>query len=276
MKLYSIGEVSKINNITIKTLRYYDKIGLLAPAYIDEASGYRYYSFNQFLIIDRIKKFKYWNIPLDELKDIIYDESGIKVRDFFKNQRKSLDLETKRIEMLKKNLDMLEDCFSYFDIVKMNRNVYVRHIKKRHYVSCPCNGTKDVLDIDINLRKIVNSPLFSDVSILNPYGYILDCEDFIGSKLKFLHSTVTIGGPLDFESEYSYTAPEGMYVCFSANILSKDYDITPLIEYIKQNNLNPLLIVAEEFISNSICDFESCPYEIQVLIKSCTKTHLIY
>ena len=43
-KLYQIGKVSKICNIPIKTLRYYDEIELLIPRKIDPDSNYRYYS----------------------------------------------------------------------------------------------------------------------------------------------------------------------------------------------------------------------------------------
>ena len=43
-KLYSIGEVSKICNVSKKALRFYDKIGLIAPDYISSENNYRYYS----------------------------------------------------------------------------------------------------------------------------------------------------------------------------------------------------------------------------------------
>ena len=43
--LFSIGEVSKI-----KALRYYHKMGILIPRYIDNTTGYRYYSINQFIL----------------------------------------------------------------------------------------------------------------------------------------------------------------------------------------------------------------------------------
>ncbi|MFD1066530.1 MerR family DNA-binding transcriptional regulator [Oceanobacillus locisalsi] len=41
--LYSIGETAKLNNISIQSLRYYDKIDLFTPAFIDPESNYRYY-----------------------------------------------------------------------------------------------------------------------------------------------------------------------------------------------------------------------------------------
>ncbi|MGM0852388.1 MAG: MerR family DNA-binding transcriptional regulator [Bacillota bacterium] len=40
-KLYSIGEVDKLNNISIQTLLYYDKIGLFKPVSVDSTSNYR-------------------------------------------------------------------------------------------------------------------------------------------------------------------------------------------------------------------------------------------
>lgn len=39
-----IGEFSKLSKTTVKTLRYYDKVGLLKPAFVDSFTGYRYYT----------------------------------------------------------------------------------------------------------------------------------------------------------------------------------------------------------------------------------------
>lgn len=49
--MYRIGMFSKINKVTVKTLRYYDEVGLLIPAYVDEENGYRYYTSEQLPII---------------------------------------------------------------------------------------------------------------------------------------------------------------------------------------------------------------------------------
>ena len=45
--LYKIGEFSKLTNVPIKPLRYYDEINLFKPQEIDLFSGYRYYSKEQ-------------------------------------------------------------------------------------------------------------------------------------------------------------------------------------------------------------------------------------
>ena len=42
-----IGEFSKLAKTTIKALRYYDKVGLLKPAFVDSSTSYRYYTDEQ-------------------------------------------------------------------------------------------------------------------------------------------------------------------------------------------------------------------------------------
>lgn len=65
---YSIGEVSKLANVSIKALRYYDKIDLFKPAYVDPDTSYRYYTDSQLVHLDLIKSLKYIGTPLEEMK----------------------------------------------------------------------------------------------------------------------------------------------------------------------------------------------------------------
>ena len=45
--LYKIGDFSKKVNVSVRTLRYYDEIGILLPAEIDLFTNYRYYTDEQ-------------------------------------------------------------------------------------------------------------------------------------------------------------------------------------------------------------------------------------
>lgn len=51
---FKIGEFSRLNRVTVKTLRYYEEIGLLVPYETDEWTGYRYYSVEQFQQVNTI------------------------------------------------------------------------------------------------------------------------------------------------------------------------------------------------------------------------------
>ena len=68
---YSIGKVSALCNVPIKTLRYYDTIGLLVPDYRKDESNYRYYTQDQLLTLFIIRKLKLLGIPLKEIKEVV-------------------------------------------------------------------------------------------------------------------------------------------------------------------------------------------------------------
>ena len=70
MKEYlTIGEVSKMKGVGIKSLRYYDRLGILKPAYINPDTGYRYYSIEQMLMLDMILLCLGLDIPLKQMQE---------------------------------------------------------------------------------------------------------------------------------------------------------------------------------------------------------------
>lgn len=69
--MLKIGEFSKIAQVSIKTLRYYDQMRLLKPAHIDRFSGYRYYTLSQLLKLNRILALKDLDFTLDQVKELL-------------------------------------------------------------------------------------------------------------------------------------------------------------------------------------------------------------
>ena len=69
--LYKIGEFSKLVNVPVKTLRYYDEINLFKPQEIDLFSGYRYYSEKQIDDLEVILSLKEVGFRLEEIKKIL-------------------------------------------------------------------------------------------------------------------------------------------------------------------------------------------------------------
>lgn len=71
-KEYSIGEVSRRTNMSLKTLRYYDKLGLLKPSRRDKNSGYRYYDEDVVIRLRSIKYYQYMGLSLEEIRDFLF------------------------------------------------------------------------------------------------------------------------------------------------------------------------------------------------------------
>lgn len=76
---YSIGKVSALCAVPIKTLRYYDKIGLLVPEYRKDESNYRYYTQEQILTLFIIRKLRALGIPLKEIHQIVSRRDSVEM-----------------------------------------------------------------------------------------------------------------------------------------------------------------------------------------------------
>lgn len=72
--MFLIGEFSKISRVSKRLLHYYDDIGLLKPARIDETTGYRYYSAQQLPQLNRILALKDLGLSLDQIKQMLQSE----------------------------------------------------------------------------------------------------------------------------------------------------------------------------------------------------------
>lgn len=70
-KYLSIGKVSKLKNVSIKSLRYYDDIGVFRPAYINQSTNYRYYTEEQLPMLDAISTCIELGIPLKSLENYV-------------------------------------------------------------------------------------------------------------------------------------------------------------------------------------------------------------
>jgi DNA-binding transcriptional MerR regulator/effector-binding domain-containing protein len=88
--LYKIGLFSQMNQVTIKTLRHYDEMDLLKPAYIDEVNGYRYYTSEQLPILHQILALRQMDFSLEEIKKV---QQGVSVQEMLQN---------KKVELMKK------------------------------------------------------------------------------------------------------------------------------------------------------------------------------
>ena len=72
-KLYSIGEVSKICNVSKKALRYYDEIGIISPDVVS-SNYYRYYSRKSLLDLTIVKYYKQMGFKLEEMRSLLNSE----------------------------------------------------------------------------------------------------------------------------------------------------------------------------------------------------------
>lgn len=101
MSLYKIGDVSKLCNISIKTLRYYEEENLITPVKVDIYSGYRYYDESNIKTIYKIQFLKDLGFSLQEIRDFDDDSFDDKIDDL-KEKIKKLNTNLNLLFSLKK------------------------------------------------------------------------------------------------------------------------------------------------------------------------------
>jgi len=68
---YKIGEFARLSGLSVKTLRFYDQIKLLRPAFIDPRTRYRLYAPEQLREVDSILALKDLGASLEDMRDVV-------------------------------------------------------------------------------------------------------------------------------------------------------------------------------------------------------------
>ena len=71
--MYSIKELSDMAGVSARTLRWYDRIGLLQPAFVNDA-GYRFYGEREVDLLQQILFYRERGVELKKIRSIIYEE----------------------------------------------------------------------------------------------------------------------------------------------------------------------------------------------------------
>jgi DNA-binding transcriptional MerR regulator len=86
-----VGEFSRLCQVSVKTLRYYDEIGLFTPADIDRFTSYRHYTLDQLPRIHRIMALKELGLSLEQIAELVNSDLPLEqIRDLFLRQQQEI------------------------------------------------------------------------------------------------------------------------------------------------------------------------------------------
>ncbi len=130
--MYSIGEYSRIAQVSKRLLRYYDEIGLFQPIKVD-VSGYRYYSASQLPELNRILALKDLGLSLDQIRRFIKDNiSPQEIQGMLSLKKAELEQqvlgELQRIRTIESRLKQIQDRDN------LVRDVIVKELPQQSFV----------------------------------------------------------------------------------------------------------------------------------------------
>jgi len=85
---------SKLGKVTVKTLHYYDEVGLLVPDHVDEESGYRYYATEQLFRLNEIVALRQMGFSIAEISAIV---DGRNVTEIIERRKTELESEVQKV-----------------------------------------------------------------------------------------------------------------------------------------------------------------------------------
>ena len=100
--MYRIGELASICNISQKTLRFYEKKGLIKPAMINEETGYRYYDDDNIKTIEIIIHLKKLGMSIKQIKEY-FDSNGSSLNTFIFNKFNEMQKSIRTLSLLENN-----------------------------------------------------------------------------------------------------------------------------------------------------------------------------
>lgn len=236
---FSIGEMSKLSNISIQTLRHYDKIGLLRPTYTNEKTGYRYYSIKHFIAIDLIKQCKAMGLSLDEIKELIGNYTSLEsVISILSKQEKVIDEKIRELSNIKNNISYLENRIKD-SLDKGFNKVFIKYNKERNYIKYNY-GSRFTDEFEMNLRKALldmekkYSSFISELAFVTSYSQVKN-----GEELKYDSLLLNIIKDTPHNEKNVVTLPEGHYLTlyFDDSYEENRKYFNIIMDYIEEHNI---------------------------------------
>jgi len=118
-KLLKIGDLAKRVGVTVRTVRYYEELGLFSPANISPG-GFRLYTENDLRKLNYIKRFRDLDFPLNEILQLLSSSDG---------SQNKLDKISSSLALLQKQLEQVENKMKELEDIKndLNRAVQLLH-----------------------------------------------------------------------------------------------------------------------------------------------------
>ena len=207
----TIGEFAKLRDIDRKSLRYYEKIGALIPAYTDPKTKYRYYKIEQLVDLDTILMCLELGIPLKDAANYKNNDGTLNILKLYRDGKEKIDEKFMRLNIkmkrLESSINAIEENKKYQNI----ENFYKRHINKRYILRTPFKKSDDEILFKNQAKDLFKKAETNGLlPIYNfPIGLMIERQE---NNIN-IYITVELM-PCNIDCPEVFTLPEGTYLCY--------------------------------------------------------------
>lgn len=255
-KYFSIGEISKLANLSVQTLRHYDKMDLLKPSLVKE-NGYRYYSLEQFYKLDFIIFYRKLGLSLLEIKELISNKINIEgVLGLLESQECEID---RQIEELKKQKKLIRNKNQHIkSMLSKPLGIAYLNEKPKNKIAKVNMENKDLEDAETSFRKVLNRfPKLNNLLNLELL-YEINYEEFNKKREEKynIYFNITDNHVEEDADIKICELPEGTYASIFYIDYYSNYEkyARQLLKFIKDENLCIEGHLYERYIASEFCD----------------------
>ena len=260
---FMISEFAKLRGININSMRYYEKLGLLKPAYVEERTGYRYYSAEQLPLLNNIILCVQLGIPLKEMAKHMDKDGNLQTKKLLEQGELAAK---KRMREIQNNLNYIEFSLKHMEEKKKysgRKDLYYRKIEERKIIITDFyRGELEIKEIVSQIAEIYKTAQRKEYFPILPAGQILKLDK--AGKIEICFFLEVLNG-LDTDTSIK-TLSAGTYSCIQeklrpgidfAELINKNWEYEGEITVIIEN------VMLEKY------SFETIPSELQRLENDC-------
>lgn len=197
--LFRIGEVSNMFHVSVSTLRFYENSGLLNPEYISPQSGYRYYSAEQFEILNTIRYLRAIDMPLSDIRNFLENRDICSMEEKLRQQKEIVIQKQKELKRIEKKIDHRLHWIQDAQSIALNEVALVKlPATTIVWVDNPVK-IENYLDMEVPIRRLDDSDVEA-VVFLGKVGVGISQEHLLEQKVENYDGVFLL---LDEEDMYS-------------------------------------------------------------------------
>lgn len=241
-ELLSIGKMSRLNRVSISTLRLYDEKGLLKPRYVDPDSGYRYYGIDQNARLDMIVYMKELGMSLSEIGQALRKEDITLIEELLARKNEQLH---EQMRQLKARHDAVERAIQSIERCRKSPatgTLSLEYIDRRYAWGIPCPENfynSGIHSYESSLQALRHTLAEQGLEQIHSYniGTTIGREDFLAGRFVAGQIFLFAGRDLPLREGGLRVLDSGMYAC----IYLDNYDdeipcARMLLDYCRRNS----------------------------------------
>lgn len=250
-KYYKIGEISKIKHVTIKALRFYDKVGLLKPAYVDQETGYRYYSSDQLFQVEMIMYLRRLNVSVADIK-FLFEHSELPAwNETFEMLQTAMEEKLISLKQDVLKLRKFQEHISSIEKIQDLDGFYLRRMEERKILSVPCTSPPSSHEAVSQFQGMYQEIASENQVTTYQSGSLFSCE-FPYQELVRTDIFLDINSVYQQPPIHSRVLPAGVYLSLNHRYTDFEDDkayeevAATFLQFIRKKHLRPLLFLEKE------------------------------